>query len=84
MEGGRLHGSWVLARMAQDRNAKPGEKRRTNWLLIKHKDEDRARPGDHDALLAEDASSDRLEPQRWRQIAAGAGSRAPNGFHAGH
>jgi bifunctional non-homologous end joining protein LigD len=65
MEGERLHGSWVLARMKR----RPGEKR-DNWLLIKHKDE-AAKDGDRDALLAEDRSvaSDRS----MAQIAAGEG-----------
>ncbi len=34
MEGERMRGSWVLARMKR----RPGEKR-DNWLMIKHKDE---------------------------------------------
>jgi bifunctional non-homologous end joining protein LigD len=50
LEGERLHGSWVLARMRR----REGEKR-DNWLLIKHHDE-AAHEGDHDALLAEDRS----------------------------
>ena len=56
LEGERLHGSWVLVRMAHDRAAKTGKPGRTNWLLIKHKD-DEARPGDHDALLAANDAS---------------------------
>ncbi len=65
MEGERLHGSWVLARMKR----RPGETR-DNWLLIKHQDE-AARAGDHDQLLAEDRSiaSDRS----MEEIAAGEG-----------
>ena len=65
MEGQRMHGSWVLARMKR----RPGEKR-DNWLLIKHQDE-AAHPGDHDHLLAEDRSiaSDRS----MAEIAAGEG-----------
>ena len=51
LEGERLHGSWVLVRMKND---KFGGKR-TNWLLIKH-DDAYAHEGDHDALL-EDARS---------------------------
>src|ERR1700749_4908193 len=51
LEGERLHGSWVLVRMKNDRFGG----KRTNWLLIKHRDE-YARAGDHDALLAEDRS----------------------------
>jgi len=34
LEGERLHGSWVLVRMRFDR----GGGKRTNWLLIKHRD----------------------------------------------
>src|SRR5579863_1961820 len=34
LEGERLHGSWVLVRMKRDRNGG----KRTNWLLIKHRD----------------------------------------------
>jgi bifunctional non-homologous end joining protein LigD len=41
LEGERLHGSWVLVRMRHDRNGG----KRTNWLLIKHRDE-AAREGD--------------------------------------
>ena len=35
LEGERLRGSFVLVRMANDRNGS----KRTNWLLIKHRDE---------------------------------------------
>ena len=35
LDGQRLHGSWVLVRMKRDRNGG----KRTNWLLIKHRDE---------------------------------------------
>jgi bifunctional non-homologous end joining protein LigD len=67
MEGERLHGSWVLARMKR----RPGEKR-DNWLLIKHKDE-AARPGDHDAVLAEDRSV--ASGRAMAEIAAGEGGK---------
>jgi len=75
VEGGRLHGSWVLVRMKHDRTGG----KRTNWLLIKHRDAF-AREGDADALLAEDRSiaSGRSMPE----IAAGQG-RAPAPFMAG-
>ena len=72
LEGDRLHGSWVLVRMKGDRF----RGNRTNWLLIKHRDE-YARPGDHDALLAEDRSVASGRPMA--QIAAGKG-RAPTPF----
>src|SRR4051812_8244925 len=52
LDGEKLHGSWVLVRIRNDRS---GNSKRTNWLLIKHRD-DFARPGDHDAVLAEDRS----------------------------
>lgn len=65
MEGERLHGSWVLARMKR----RDGEKR-DNWLLIKHKDA-AAKPGDHDALLAEDRSV--ASNRTMAEIAAGHG-----------
>ena len=35
LDGEKLHGSWVLVRMRHDRNGG----KRTNWLLIKHRDE---------------------------------------------
>jgi bifunctional non-homologous end joining protein LigD len=35
LEGQKLHGSWVLVRMRTDRDGG----KRTNWLLIKHRDE---------------------------------------------
>ena len=56
LEGERLHGSWVLVRMAHDRAAKPGKPGRTNWLLIKHKDGE-ARTGGGEAFLAGNAVS---------------------------
>ena len=51
LEGDRLHGSWVLVRLKNDRT----KGKRTNWLLIKHRDAE-AHEGDADALLAEDRS----------------------------
>jgi bifunctional non-homologous end joining protein LigD len=67
MEGERLHGGWVLARMKR----RAGEKR-DNWLLIKHRDE-AARPGDDDALLADDRSV--ASGRSMAMIAAGDGAR---------
>lgn len=72
LAGDRLHGSWVLVRMKGDRF----RGNRTNWLLIKHRDE-YARPGDNDALLAEDRSV--ASGRTMAQIAAGKG-RAPQPF----
>src|ERR1700691_806695 len=51
LDGSRLQGSWVLVRMKQDRNGG----KRTNWLLIKHRDAD-ARADGGAELLAEDRS----------------------------
>ncbi len=51
LDGERLHGSWVLVRMRGDRYGG----KRTNWLLIKHRDAS-AKPGDADELLKEDRS----------------------------
>ena len=68
LEGKRLRGSWVLVRMRQDRYGG----KRTNWLLIKHKDAD-AEPGDADALLTEDRSV--ASGRSLAQIAAGIGKR---------
>jgi len=71
--GERLQGSWVLVRMNRDRE----KSKRTNWLLIKHRDEF-ARPGDHDALLAENATSV-ASGRSMEQIARGTG-RGPKPF----
>jgi bifunctional non-homologous end joining protein LigD len=51
MKGERLHGSWVLTRLRNDRE----HGKRTNWLLIKRHD-GFERDDDADALLAEDRS----------------------------
>ncbi|WP_131194195.1 DNA ligase D [Lichenihabitans psoromatis] len=51
LHGEKLHGSWVLVRMKHDRMGG----KRTNWLLIKHRD-DAANEGDADALLSQDTS----------------------------
>jgi bifunctional non-homologous end joining protein LigD len=72
LEGQRLHGGWVLVRMKGDRF----RGNRTNWLLIKQRDE-YARPGDGDALLAEDRSV--ASGRTMEQIAAGEGP-APKPF----
>jgi bifunctional non-homologous end joining protein LigD len=74
LEGDRLHGSWVLVRMKNDRYG--GNGKRTNWLLIKHRDEF-ARPGEHDEILAEDRSV--ASGRSMAEIAAGKG-RAPKPF----
>ena len=68
LAGERLSGSWVLVRMKGDRFGG----KRTNWLLIKH-DDDSARPGDADKLLAEDRSI--ASGRNLAEIAAGKGPR---------
>ena len=50
LEGEKLHGGWILTRMRQ----REGEKR-TNWLLIKHRDAF-AREGKKNRVLDEDRS----------------------------
>src|ERR1700733_4701108 len=72
LDGERLHGSWVLVRMKWDR--KGGK--RTNWLLIKHRDEF-AQDGNGEAILAEDRSVASGRPMA--TIAAGKG-RGPKPF----
>src|SRR5947199_2407999 len=42
--GDKLHGSWVLVRMRSDRTGG----KRTNWLLIKHRDDYVREGGDND------------------------------------
>ena len=72
LDGGKLHGSWVLVRMRHDRDGG----KRTNWLLIKHRDE-YAREGEDNAILEEDKSI--ASGRTMEQIAAGKG-RAPRPF----
>src|SRR5579863_4931698 len=68
LDGSRLQGSWVLVRMRGDRNGG----KRTNWLLIKHRDA-AARSGDADDLLAADRSV--ASGRSMSQIAEGIGKR---------
>src|SRR3984957_11161725 len=75
LEGKRLHGSWVLVRMRNDRTGG----KRTNWLLIKHRDAS-ARSDGGAALLAADRSVASGRPMQ--QIAAGKG-KAPAPFMLG-
>jgi bifunctional non-homologous end joining protein LigD len=72
LQGERLHGSWVLVRMRRDRE----RGKRTNWLLIKHRDE-AADPAHAEALLLEDRSV--ASGRGMAQIAAGRG-KAPKPF----
>ena len=68
LDGTRLHGSWVLVRMRGDRYGG----KRTNWLLIKHRDAS-AKPGDADELLEEDRSV--ASGRTLEEIADGIGKR---------
>jgi bifunctional non-homologous end joining protein LigD len=76
LDGDRLHGSWVLVRMKFDRE----HGKRTNWLLIKHRDE-AAHAGDGDALLRDNAFSV-ASGRTMEDIAAGKG-RGPTPFIKG-
>ncbi|HEY0850469.1 MAG TPA: DNA ligase D, partial [Bradyrhizobium sp.] len=72
LHGTKLHGSWVLVRMKGDRYGG----KRTNWLLIKHRDE-YAREGEENNVLDEDRSV--ASGRSMDQIRAGKG-RAPKPF----
>jgi bifunctional non-homologous end joining protein LigD len=68
VEGERLHGSWVLVRMRNDRDGG----KRTNWLLIKHRDEFAVDAARMESLLAEDRSV--ASGRSMQQITQGVGS----------
>jgi bifunctional non-homologous end joining protein LigD len=72
LDGDKLHGSWVLVRMRHDRDGG----KRTNWLLIKHRDEF-AREGEGESILDEDKSV--ASGRTMEQIKAGTG-KAPKPF----
>ena len=72
LHGGKLKGSWVLVRMKHDRNGG----KRTNWLLIKHRD-DHAVPKKGEAILSKDRSI--ASGRSMSAIAAGTG-KAPEPF----
>src|SRR5437899_8938701 len=72
LHGDKLHGSWVLVRMKGDRYGG----KRTNWLLIKHRDE-YAREGEENNVLEEDRSV--ASGRSMDQIKVGKG-RAPKPF----
>lgn len=88
LEGERLHGSWVLVRMKFDRRGG----KRTNWLLIKHRDE-YADEKATEAMIAEDRSiaSGRSmaaieageEPARSRSFSKPGAKRMPSGIPTG-
>ncbi|WP_439923427.1 DNA ligase D [Nitrobacter sp. JJSN] len=70
--GEKLKGEWVLVRMKHDRSGG----KRTNWLLIKHRD-DYARPGSGEAVLNDDRSV--ASGRTFKQIEEGKG-KAPEPF----
>jgi bifunctional non-homologous end joining protein LigD len=70
--GEKLHGSWVLVRMRHDRDGG----KRTNWLLIKHRDEF-AKEGSANDILGADQSV--ASGRTMDQIASGKG-KAPKPF----
>ncbi|MDA9479475.1 ATP-dependent DNA ligase [Bradyrhizobium sp. CCBAU 65884] len=72
LHGDKLQGSWVLVRMRSDRTGG----KRTNWLLIKHRDEF-VREGAKNDILDEDKSV--ASGRAMEQIAEGKG-RAPKPF----
>jgi len=69
LDGERLQGGWVLVRLKHDR----ARGKRTNWLLIKHRDA-AARDGHGDTVLEEDRSVASGRPMA--AIAAGKGRGA--------
>src|SRR5258708_79117 len=72
LHGDKLHGSWVLVRMKGDRYGG----KRTNWLLIKHRD-DFAKQGEANDILEEDRSV--ASGRSMAEIAKGKG-KAPKPF----
>ena len=72
LHGDKLHGSWVLVRMRHDRSGG----NRTNWLLIKHRDDFAREGADNDIL---DADKSVASGRAMDQIASGKG-RAPKPF----
>src|SRR5256885_473173 len=68
LDGERLHGSWVLVRMRGDRFGG----KRTNWLLIKHRDK-YAKDTKGEAILNKDHSV--ASGRAMEQIAEGKGAK---------
>src|SRR4051794_32825900 len=68
LEGDRLHGSWVLVRMKNDRDGG----KRTNWLLIKHRDAAARDAAAVEQMMAEDRSV--ASNRKMAQIASGTGA----------
>jgi bifunctional non-homologous end joining protein LigD len=75
LDGKRMHGGWVLVRMKHDRSGG----KRTNWLLIKHRDAF-ASEGAGEAVLEDDRSV--ASGRTMAAIAAGKG-RGPKPFMLG-
>ena len=73
--GEKLQGEWVLVRMKHDRSGG----KRTNWLLIKHRDEF-SKTNDKDSVLKQDRSV--ASGRTMAEIAAGKGKR-PSPFMLG-
>ena len=73
LEGDRLHGSFVLVRMANDRD----RGKRTNWLLIKHRDEYAVEA--NGALILETNETSVASGRSMEAIASGKG-RKPKPF----
>ncbi|MER8446507.1 DNA ligase D [Mesorhizobium sp. M1066] len=73
LEGKRLHGSFVLVRMANDREGG----KRTNWLLIKHRDEFAVEA--NGAAILDDNDTSVASGRTMDAIAAGKG-RKPKPF----
>lgn len=73
LEGERLHGSFVLVRMARDRE----HGKRTNWLLIKHRD-DFSVEANGAAILDENATS--VASGRTMDAIASGQGRKPRSF----
>jgi bifunctional non-homologous end joining protein LigD len=76
LAGERLQGSWVLVRMKTDREGG----KRTNWLLIKHRDEFARDAAATRKMIDEDRSV--ASGRKMSDIAAGKG-RAPKPFMLG-
>ncbi len=73
VEGERLHGSYVIVRMKGDRYGG----KRTNWLLIKHRDDYAKDAGATETMMAEDRSV--ASGRTMAQIAGGTG-KGPKPF----
>jgi bifunctional non-homologous end joining protein LigD len=73
LEGKRLHGGFVLVRMSHDRE----RGKRTNWLLIKHRDEFAVEP--NGAPVVEESDTSVASGRTMEAIAAGKG-RKPKPF----